>query len=83
VTLQVSALLSQSSHKLFLACLGRWQEADRAERHVLDRKAWCLVPPGFLLLSASGTENGRAAELPQIWLQVLTQPSFAAFTNCD
>ncbi len=52
---------------------GRWQEADREPRHVLDHKAWHLVPPGFLMLQPPpGMDAGAAADLPQIWLQVLT-----------
>ncbi|BDA47525.1 Vacuolar fusion protein CCZ1 homolog [Coccomyxa sp. Obi] len=48
----------------------RWQEADRAARHVLDRKAWHLVPPGFLMLQPPpGMDAACAADLPQIWLQ--------------
>lgn len=65
-----------STRRVTWCCMrGRWQEAKGAVRHMLDRKAWCLLPPGFLVLQPPPrADAGSAVDLPQIWLQVCVKP---------
>ncbi len=61
----------------------RAREGGRQGRSLLDRRAWQLLPSGFLVLAPRGSEPAAAAaaaedrdvEVPLVWLQVRLGPA--------
>lgn len=66
---------------LFADCRAR--EGGRQGRSLLDRRAWQLLPSGFLVLApreaepsaAAAAAEDREVEVPLVWLQVRLGPA--------
>ena len=77
--LPVAALRSEQHTVMTGDCSpgwSRWGGGARGPRNLLDRRAWRLLPSGFLVLQPStAAEPGAAPDLAQVYLQACSPSS--------